>query len=148
MILVRPSVKEDVDEIYSRLSEEYKEELINGWGGYGLTAQGLVNYCYVASQESYTVMAEKDVLAIFGINGNGIVFFIGAHDIERAAYSICRHGGKYINDWLEKHDHIKAFINKKYRKFVRWLIHQDFTIDEARDDYYIVTKESWRECLS
>ena len=126
----------------SRLSEETRRDLERGWCV--ACPEIAIPAVIKNTPECWAVLADGDVMCVFGVNG-GNVWFLNSYDFERIAFRFVRHCRKYLAQILETRDTIWNYVHEDNAKLIKWLEWCGFDIDGPVNGYRRCTL---RKCAS
>ena len=140
-VSVRPSVPEDVEALIPNIPTEDNEDMTRGWG---CTSAFMLRDIYPKCDECFSIIVTQAamplVVGMFGVMPGGNVWLMRGHGIDRVAIRFVRHGHEYLHRWLVKYGKLTGFINKNYKKFIRWLVWEGFEVTDLDKGYLMVTK--------
>ena len=134
---VRLSVPEDVEALIPNIPDEDNVDVINGWGR---PSADMLREIFPQCDECFTIINDGAVVGLFGVLPDGNIWLMRGRGIDSVAIRFCRHGHEYIKQWLDKYGTLTGYINKRYRKFVRWLTWEGFEMFEVGRGYLMVRK--------
>lgn len=152
MILVRPAIIEDADELAPRLRAADVQEIKANLGEPPLI---VLESGIASSDPCYAAVNEEDkVLALFGVvpdsrtDDVGMIWLLGSNELLTHSVYFLRHCRKWVEKLHEQYRVLWNYVDARNEIHIRWLKWCDFTVLELIErhgveqrPFYEFTKE-------
>jgi hypothetical protein len=116
-----------------RLPGYVREDLKRGWGV--KNPKIIISRQVALCPDCRAILADGVVLALFGVEDDGNVWFLNAEGFEIISIKFIRESKKYFADMLEKHEKLWSCIQEDNHKMIRWLEWCGFEVLEPVNGY-------------
>ena len=134
IVEIRQAKKEDIKELRNHLRiEDHREVMLSGFhNNEAALEHGLAN-----STESYTVLVEGKVSAMFGINprtllgAEAVIWFLGRPEMARIKKTFMRVSRYIVNEWRRRYLVLYNVVPLDYAKSLAWLRWLGVNVDKT-----------------
>ena len=109
----------DIDEIRASSGLTPKEALI-------------ISLSVVPTGDLFVVIHDNKIEGVFGVETNGVVWFLATDKFKEFAYSFAKESKKWVQVMLEKYSFLHNYVSIHHQESIQWLEWLGFAIDYTK----------------
>jgi hypothetical protein len=137
---IAPATKEHAGALIPRVPPEDSEDMLRGWGT--SSADALMSLC--GNADTWTIFAFGEPAGMFGCTPDGAMWLIRGDNLASISIRFIRHAGPVIDEWARRYRMVYCHVSKDYKKLLRWLRRERFTLFDLGNGYVRCEKCAFR----
>lgn len=122
----------EVLEIAPYLREADRQEILIK----NTTIEKAIKTAYENSYDCRCLKLNKKVIGIFGISQQGIIWFLGADEMNKHSFYFVREGKRVTQEWLKEHKTLFNIVDSRNITHIKWL--KIIGAEVNQDDYFLI----------
>lgn len=105
---------------------------------------------YRNSYDCRCLVLHSKIIGVFGVTEQGVIWFLGADEMNEHSFYFVRKGKEVINEWLKTHSLLFNVVDSRNTTHIKWLkvigaeVNQDsyFLINGVKFYFFTITRKN------